>query len=148
MPALRRKPVLLGEKLQETPLLVVDPQYQAGACNIGPEEIRRRMLAGHVGLAVSVALLVVLIAIHAAPIARFVVALTMTGAASGYIQARLRFCANYGSRGVYNFGKAGHTTSVADRAARARDRFRSMQIGVASGAIGLACGIVAVLLPV
>jgi hypothetical protein len=147
MPAQKRQPILLGERLPKLEPAASESPYQAGVCNIGPAEIARRRRVGHVLTAVSVALLVVLIAVHAAPIARFVVALTAAGAASGYIQARLRFCANYGSRGVYNFGEPGRTSAVADRAARAKDRLRSAQIGLAAGVIGLATGIVAVLLP-
>jgi hypothetical protein len=142
------RPLLIKGALPKLEVVAADPRYAAGQCNIGPAEINRRRRAGHVGTIVSVALLAVLIVVQAAPIARFVIALTATGAASGYLQARLRFCAAYGSRGVYGFDEAGRTTAVADKAARARDRLRSMQIGVAAGAIGLAVGIAAVLLPV
>ena len=82
------------------------------------------------------------------PIARLVIALPAAIAASGYLQARLRFCAAYGSRGVYNFDSLGQTERVADDEARRRDRVRATQISVASGLIGLAVGLVAVLLPI
>lgn len=147
MSASKRQHVLLGAKLPKLQPVVVESQYQAGVCNIGPAEIARRRLFGHLGAVLSVVLLGVLIALHAAPITRLLVGLTAAGAASGYIQARLHFCANYGSRGVYNFGEVGHTTGVTEREARARDRMRSAQIGLASLAIGLVVGVVAVLLP-
>jgi hypothetical protein len=121
--------------------------YRAGACNIGPAEISRRRRAGHVGLAATVALLVGLVAIGAPQPVRLLVALPAAGAASGYLQAFLHFCAGFGSRGIYNFGSLGTTQLVTDPAARARDMLMSARIGIGSVAIGAAVGVVAALLP-
>jgi hypothetical protein len=60
----------------------------------------------------------------------------------------LHFCAGFGSQGVFNFGELGTTERVAYPHARARDRMKSLQIGLASLAIGLAVGVGAVLLPI
>src|SRR5262245_49155779 len=128
--------------------IVGDATYQPGVCNIGPAEIARRRRAGHVGLIATIGVLAALVAIGAPPIARLVIAVPAAVSASGYIQARLRFCAGFGSLGVFNFGDVGPTTAVEDPEARRRDRARSRQIGFASGAIGLAVGVAAVLLPV
>ena len=114
----------------------------------GTAEIAGRRRAGHVGVVATIGLLAVLVAIGAPPLARLVIALPAAIAASGYLQARLRFCAAYGSRGVYNFDTLGQTERVADDEARRRDRARATQISVASGLIGLAVGIAAVLLPI
>lgn len=121
--------------------------YQPGICNIGPAEIARRRRAGHVGLGVSIVLLVGLVAIGAPPPVRLLIALPAAAMASGYLQARFRFCAGFGSRGIYNFGELGQTLQVEDAEARRRDRARATQIGLASVAIGVAVGLVAVLLP-
>ncbi len=121
--------------------------YQAGTCNIGSAEIARRRRAGHVGLGAAIVLLAGLVAIGAPPLSRLLVALPAAIAGSGYLQARLRFCAGFGSRGIYNFGELGQTLQVEDAEARRRDRARATQIGLASLAIGAAAGIVAVLLP-
>ena len=129
-----------------SPLDVVG--YQAGVCNIGPEEIGRRRRSGHIGVAVSVGLLVLLLAIGAPPWTRLSLVLTAGGSASGYLQALLHFCAGFGSAGVYNFGPLGKVERVDDPQARHRDRIRSLQIGLASLGIGLAVGIGATLLPV
>jgi hypothetical protein len=123
-------------------------EYQPGVCNIGPEEIARRRRAGHVGVIATLVVLAVLVAIGAPPLARLIVALPAAGAASGYLQAWLKFCAGFGSRGVFNFGPLGTTQTVVDDEARGRDRHKARQIGLASLAIGLAVGVVAVLLPV
>jgi hypothetical protein len=121
--------------------------YRAGVCNIGPAEIARRRRAGHAGLLVAVALLGVLLLVDVPPIVRLLVALPAAGAASGYLQAWLKFCAGFGSRGIFNFGQVGSTEEVDDQDDRARDRARSRQIGLASLAIGVAVGIIATLLP-
>ncbi len=130
-----------------TEALTGTADYQPGVCNIGPAEIARRRRAGHVGLVAGLGLLVALVAIDAPPIARIVVALPAAVSASGYLQARLRFCAGFGSRGVFNFGDVGPTEQVVDDEARRRDRDRARQIGLASGLIGLAIGVAAVMLP-
>ena len=121
--------------------------YRPGVCNIGPQEIRRRRRAGHAGLAASVLLLAFLLAIGAPPLARLLVAIPAAMAASGYLQAWLKFCAGFGSRGIFNFGQVGETHEVIDADARARDRSRARQIGLASLTIGVAVAIIAVLLP-
>jgi hypothetical protein len=121
--------------------------YRAGACNIGPAEISRRRRAGHVGLAATVALFVGLVAIGVPQPVRLLVALPAAGAASGYLQAFLHFCAGFGSRGIYNFGSLGTTQLVTDPAARARDMLMSARIGIGSVAIGVAVGVIAALLP-
>lgn len=122
--------------------------YQAGVCNIGPEEIARRRRAGHVGVAITAAMLIGLVAIDAPPLFRLVLVAPAAVAASGYLQAWLKFCAAYGRLGVYNFGRAGRTSSVGDDVARNADRRKANQIGVASLVIGLVVAVVAVLLPV
>ena len=131
-----------------TPTLqVAESDYRPGTCNIGPEEIRRRRRAGHTGLIATIVLLVLLIAIGAPPLARLVVALPAAVAASGYLQAWLKFCAGFGSQGVFNFGQVGQTDAVVDDHDRALDRARARRIGGASLAIGVAVGLAAVILP-
>ena len=95
--------------------------YQPGVCNIGPAEIARRRRAGHVGLGATVGLWGGLLAVGAPPLTRLL--------------------------GVFNFGSLGETHQVQDDAARARDRARATQIGLASLASGLLVGALAVLLP-
>ena len=128
------------------PIDVVD--YRPGVCNIGPAEIARRRRAGHVGLVAAVALFAILVAVGAPPIARLLLVIPVAISASGYLPAYLKFCAGFGSRGIYNFGDVGTTDSVADAAARALDKAKSMRISIASFAIGLGVALIAVLLPI
>jgi hypothetical protein len=122
--------------------------YVPGVCNIGPAEITRRRRTGHAGVVVTVVLLAILLAIGAPAWTRLILVVTAGGAASGYLQAALHFCAGYGSRGVYNFGPLGTMEQVLDRQALARDRMRSLQIGLGSLVVGLIVGGAAVLLPI
>ena len=124
-----------------------DSAYEPGVCNIGPAEIARRRQAGHIGLLVTLAVVAVLVVINAPPLARLIAILPAAGSASGYLQAWLKFCAGFGSRGIFNFAALGESTAVDDADARARDRRRSRQIGLASLGIGIVVGIIAVLLP-
>jgi hypothetical protein len=137
--------------LRSTPLAYTASEppagYRPGACNIGPQEIRRRWLSGHAGLVATVGLFFVLLAIDAAPAVRLLVGLPAAGAAIGYLQAYLRFCVAFGLTGVYNFGQRDDAQAVADAVARARDRRRAMMLVGAGVLIGLVVGIAAVLLP-
>jgi len=76
------------------------------------------------------------------------VILPAAASASGYLQAWLKFCAGFGSRGIFNFGTVGETATVADAEARARDRRRSREIGLGALAVGVFVGALAALLPV
>src|SRR5215218_805948 len=117
-------------------------QYVPGTCNIGPEEIALRRRAGHVGLAVTAALGAALLRSALSPGWRLTLALPAAGAASGYLQARQRFCANYGFRGLYNFDTRGHEQPVPLSDTGAEDRRRSIEIATSSAAIGLGVALV------
>ena len=136
-----------GRPLSVPPLLDQSPEYRPGVCNIGPAEIARRRRSGHTGLIAAVILFAVLVAVDAPPLARLLVAAPAVIAASGYLQAWLKFCAGFGSVGVFNFDDVGTTQSIVDAAAKRADRRRAVQISLASFAIGLAVGLVAVALP-
>ena len=120
--------------------------YVPGTCNIGPEEIALRRRAGHVGLAVTATLGAALLRSNLHPAWRLALALPAAGAASGYLQARQRFCANYGFRGLYNFEQRGHEQPVPVAGAQDEDRRRSLQIAGTSAAIGVGVALVAVAL--
>jgi hypothetical protein len=129
------------------PQLQIVDRYEPGVCNIGPAEIAARRRVGHMGLAATVLLFAVLVALGLPHWTRLLLFVTAAGGATGYIQARLHFCAGFGSQGVFNFGSVGTVVRVEESEARARDRRRSLQIGLASGAVGVVVAVVAYLLP-
>ncbi len=124
------------------------PGYQAGACNIGPAEISRRRMAGYLGMGAAVALGAVLLAVDAPPASRLLVALPVAGGLVGFIQARSRFCANYGLRGIRNMGAIGDEERVEDVEARKADRRRALRIVGTSVLGGLVAGIAFAVLPI
>jgi hypothetical protein len=123
-------------------------EYQPGVCNIGQAEIARRRRAGHTGLIAAIGLFAALVLIGAPDWTRLLVGVPAIISASGYLQAHLRFCAGFGSAGVFNFGELGPTERVQSAADRSRDRARATQIGVASFAIGITVALIAYALPV
>jgi hypothetical protein len=122
-------------------------QYVAGTCNIGPEEIALRRRFGHVGVVTTATLAAALIRSDLHPAWRLTLALPATGAAAGYLQARERFCADFGWRGVYNFGRRGleHQITITADEDLAQDRRKALRIAAASGAIGVGVALVAML---
>lgn len=86
--------------------------YQAGACNIGPSEIKRRRqgaLVGAILFAVTTILFVVTDASTSTRLVTFIPALLF---AVGMIQSKRRFCVAYGFMGVFSFEKLGDTKKV------------------------------------
>jgi hypothetical protein len=118
-------------------------RYVPGSCNIGPAEIAIRRRIGHAGVAVTAALAATLLRSDLHPAWRLTLAVPAAGAASGYLQARQRFCANFGYRGVYNFDRRGHERPVTGDQARAQDRRRARQITATSAAVGLGVALAA-----
>ncbi len=121
--------------------------YVPGVCNIGGPEVAARRRAGHLASVATLALAGLLLGTRASRPARLLLAVPAAGAASGYIQARSRFCAGFGSRGVTNFGELGSWERVVDDEARAADRARSRRIGLQSLGIGVAVAAAALALP-
>ena len=118
-------------------------QYVPGSCNIGPDEIALRRRVGHAGLAVTAALGAALLRSDLHPAWRLTLAVPAAGAASGYLQARQRFCANFGWRGVYNFDRLGQERPVTGDRTQTEDRRRAWQIAAASAAIGAGVALLA-----
>ena len=122
--------------------------YRAGACNIGPAEIRRRRDAGIAGTAAALVLAVVLVAIGAPAWARLLVFFPVAGAAVGFMQMRWRFCVAYALQGIRNFGPLGSVEKVTDTADHGADLRADARLIVASVAIGAVVAIAFALLPV
>lgn len=124
-------------------------EYVAGACNIGREEITRRKRAAVAGLVATLLLATVLLALGApggvGP--RLLIAIPLTGAAIGWIQARRRFCMAYGLAGTFNLEKIGNMSRVVDASALAADRRTALIIAAQGLAAGLLGAILFALIP-
>jgi hypothetical protein len=87
-------------------------EYIAGACNIGPSEIKRRRQGALVG-AVLFAFTTLLFVITDAPTSkRLLVFIPALLFAVGMIQSRKKFCVAYGILGVFSLEKLGATTKI------------------------------------
>jgi hypothetical protein len=107
-----------------------------GVCNIGPAETARRRRVGQVGAAATVGLAALLTLARAPRPWRLLLAFPAGASAAGFIQAARHFCANFGWRGVFNFGSLGSVGSVEEAAARAEDRRTALRIALQSAAVG------------
>jgi len=124
-----------------------DRSYVPGVCNIGPAEIARRRRSGITATVASLSLLAVLLALHAPTPLRLLLIVPTAVAASGFLQARLRFCAGFGWLGVFNFRDVGTTESVSTAEARRRDRLMATRIALASALVGAIVAGASILLP-
>jgi hypothetical protein len=100
-------------------------------------------------LIASIVLLALLVAVGAPPIARLLLVIPVAVSASGYLQAYLKFCAGFGTRGIYNFGDVGNQPTRSPTRPRGR-LTRRRRCGSASRASrsGSGVALVAMLLPI
>ena len=120
-------------------------KYIPGVCNMGPEEIKRRIRGGWVGLILTVLLWGVFIWFDTSPIWRLTLFFPAMMSATGFLQAYMHFCAYFGFASLFNFGDVGKTDSVQQAEFRAKDKKKAWQIVMYSVLIGLAVAIIAFL---
>ena len=107
-----------------------DGAYVPGQCNLGPEEIRRRMNIGWLGVTLTFLVVIVLEIFDASRIYRIIVLPTIGVALSGFLQARHRFCYLYGWRGVFSIAGRKKFEKVSGNADLKKDRNTAIQIVV------------------
>jgi hypothetical protein len=147
-PAREDRTQMTTDMSQIQPIQMTPDGYRAGACNIGPVEIRRRRNAGLAGAAATVVLAVALVAIGAPTWARLLVFFPAAGAAVGFLQARSRFCVAFALQGIRNFGPLGGAETVADAADHSADLRAAARLIVESAVIGAVVAVAFALLPV
>ena len=67
-------------------------------------------------------------------------------AASGYIQASLRFCAYFGLASLFNFAVFGYQTKIEDKHVQSIDKRKAYQIISYSVLVGLVVGVLSFVL--
>ena len=107
-----------------------DGAYLPGQCNLGTEEIRRRMNLGWLGVGLTLLVVLVLEILDVPRPYRIIVFPTIGVALSGFLQARHRFCYLYGWRGVFSIAGRKKFEKVTDNADLIRDRRTAIQIVV------------------
>jgi hypothetical protein len=122
-------------------------QYQAGVCNIGGPEVKRRKQVFQLGSLLFTVISLYLIITGAAPSAAAITFFPAMLAAVGFVQSRKKFCFAFGLMGTFNFAEAGTMSKVASKAEISADRRAALKIIAQSLGLALvATAIVAVLL--
>ncbi|MDP2156845.1 MAG: hypothetical protein Q8K68_03945 [Nitrospirota bacterium] len=104
-------------------------EYIPGVCNIGPDEIKRRIQVGLVGLVATGLLAAALLWFDAPWYARLALFVPAFVASIGFLQAFMHFCVAFGTKGVFNVkNKQGETESVERAEFRKADQKKVIQI--------------------
>ena len=121
-------------------------EYIPGVCNIGPAETAMRKRAGWVGAIVTVLLWGLFASFRVKEVWYLLLFFPAASSASGFIQAKMHFCAAFGLKSLLNFGpEVGKTDSVLQVEFRALDRKKAWRIFGYSSLIGVLAAIVACL---
>lgn len=128
--------------------MAANQSYVPGVCNIGPAERRLRRLGGIASTIAALVILAGLLSINAPILWRLILIIPAAGAATGFLQDALHFCAGFGMKGMYNvINSAGITDNVDLEEFRRKDKQKALQITVWSLLIGLAFAGLTLLLP-
>jgi hypothetical protein len=113
-------------------------RYIPGVCNIGPEERQARRRVGWLGLGITVVAWILLAYLRPGQIWYLVIFLSASVSASGFIQDRMHFCANFGMRHVFNFSASvGKVETIMEKELWSADRLKALKIGAYSVGTGL-----------
>ena len=127
--------------------MTASQEYVPGVCNIGPAEIRRRVQGGWIGLGVTILLWGAFFIFRVPAAWRLTLFLPAMLGATGFLQAALHFCADFGMRGVFNFGpQVGKTDTVEQAEFRLKDLRKARLIGLYSALVGIAVAVAGLLL--
>jgi hypothetical protein len=102
--------------------------YIPGVCNIGPDEIKKRMIAGWSGLVIAILYWGAFIIFTIPKEWALLIFLPVMMSAVGFLQAHMHFCVYFGFANLFNFGDVGKTDSVSQAEYRKKDRKKAWQI--------------------
>ncbi len=103
LPMGRRTLAAPAAPIQPAPIDQPDDHYQAGVCNIGAWEIRRRRRSAMVGFVISAVLLAALVIAGVPALARLLVVFPLWGSVVSWLQARRQFCVGFAVARMSNF---------------------------------------------
>ncbi|MEO5950479.1 MAG: hypothetical protein ABIQ04_03460 [Candidatus Saccharimonadales bacterium] len=104
--------------------------YIPGVCNINHSEIKKRQTIGVVGLVALVILAVVLVLLHAPLPLRLTVFFPAFLMATGFLQAKNKFCVGYASAGMYHTDDEAAKVEMKESIALDKARARKMNFQV------------------
>lgn len=111
-------------------------EYQAGVCNIGGAEVKRRQQVAKAGAFFFLITALYLLFTGASAPSAALAAIPAMLAAVGYVQSRKKFCFAFGLLGTFNFAELGRMSKVASKAELAADR--RMALAIIAQSMGLA----------
>jgi hypothetical protein len=120
--------------------------YIPGVCNIGKEEIKRRKKVGTAALIITVIAYLLFVYSDISKGVRFLIFIPAVISAVGFLQARMRFCVYYGLAEMFNFDSPGKSSKVENDEFVNKDKKRARQIIYYAVLIGIAAGLIAVVL--
>jgi len=121
--------------------------YIPGTCNLGKAEIRRRQIVAVIGLVLTLASFLGLVAADTANSARWSLFAPLMVFSIGFIQSRKKFCLAYGLMGTFNLGKLGDISHVQSPEDRRADRKTATIILLQGVLLALALTVILVSIP-
>ncbi len=121
--------------------------YVPGTCNIGREEIKARKKVAVFSMLFAIALIVVLILVHADKLWRLCLFFPVTSLAIGIQQVYFKFCVGFGMKGYFNFSELGKMDSITEAEFRKKDRAKATQMIAAGISAALVAAVVFYFLP-
>ena len=86
-------------------LISINPEYQAGVCNIGPSEIEKRKNNFYLSLMGTIISIILVIFFASSQLWTLVIFFPLFITIVTYLQVRYRFCVAFGYLSVVNFGE-------------------------------------------
>jgi hypothetical protein len=120
--------------------------YIPGVCNIGKEEANKRKKVGIAGLILTIIAYSFFVYFNVSKGIRFLIFIPAIISASGFIQARMHFCAYYGLAEMFNFDSLGKSSKVKDDEFIRKDKMRARSIIYFSVLIGIVVGLITVVI--
>jgi hypothetical protein len=111
-------------------------QYQAGVCNIGGAEVKRRKQVAKIGATFFLITATYLILTSANSSSAAFALIPAMIASVGFVQSRKRFCFAFGLMGTFNFAEAGKMSKVVSKEELSADR--RMALSIIAQSMGLA----------
>jgi lysylphosphatidylglycerol synthetase-like protein (DUF2156 family) len=126
----------------------MENKYVPGVCNIGEADIRKRRRIGWTWLLTTLVVFAVLLLPGVPRGWRLILVFTSMISATGFLQARMHFCAYFAALGIFSFGDDFSKKESVEKAEfRQKDRRKALRIIAYAGIIGIAVGLGAFYLP-
>ncbi len=121
--------------------------YIPGVCNINPVEVRQRRMSGHIGLVLTLILIILMFALHASWYLRIVIIIPAFISAIGYLQAHNKFCVGYASSGQQHADDGGKVVTITDKEALALDKRKTRTMNFQASVIAALVAAIVIVIP-